>query len=155
MTLDMHHPAALRLGFAIAALLLPLTSFAALGGDQASIVGDQAHLKASIRTTRSAAYTVHEMQAPTGTAVREYVSPAGKVFAVAWQGPFVPDMKQLLGAYFDQFARAARAPRKGHGPLFISQPGLVVESAGHMRHFIGRAYIPEMIPADARLESIR
>jgi hypothetical protein len=140
---------------AAAALLLPAACFAALGGEQATVADDQAHMKATIRTTQTAAYTVHELRAATGTAVREYVSPAGKVFAVAWQGPFLPDMKQVLGAYFEQFARAARAPRKGHGPLSIIEPGLVVQSAGHMRAFRGRAYIPEMLPADADVESIR
>src|ERR1700722_19006066 len=42
------------------------------------------------------------IEAPDETVVDEYVSPAGTVFAVAWHGPFVPDMQQILGSYFGQ-----------------------------------------------------
>jgi hypothetical protein len=34
---------------------------------------------------------------PEGTSVRRYVSPAGKVVAVAWKGPVMPDLRQVLG----------------------------------------------------------
>jgi hypothetical protein len=141
--------------FFVTALAFPTTSLAALGGDESSVAGDRAHMKASVRVTRTPSYAVHEMQSPAGTAVREYVSPAGIVFAVAWKGPFLPDLRQLLGVYFDQFSRAAKAPHRGHGPLLISEPGLVVQLAGHMRDFVGRAYLPEKLPDGVRAESIR
>jgi hypothetical protein len=105
----------------------------------------------------ASSYTVHEIQAATGTVVREYVS-GGKVFAVAWQGPWPPDMRQLLGSYFDQYTQAAQSPssfRGGRGPRMIQQPGLVVQIGGHARSFAGRAYIPEMLPAGVLGEDIR
>jgi hypothetical protein len=89
--------------------------------------------------------------------VREYASASGKVFAVAWRGPFLPDMKQLLGSYFEEFQKAAQAQnrRGGHGPLIIQQPGLVVELGGHMRSFAGRAYLPDEMPRDVQNGEIR
>lgn len=139
-------------------LALPFPLSASLGGDMTSVQTDQAKMQGTLRTTSSDSYTVHEIQASTGVAVKEYVSPAGKVFAVTWQGPFHPDLRQLLGTYFDQYAQAVqaqRANRRGHGPLLIQQPGLVVQMAGHMRSFSGRAYVPQMLPAGIHAEDIR
>jgi len=112
-------------------------------------------MKGALRISHAQAYDLHEIQAPFGTVVREYVSPASKkVFAVTWQGPRIPNLRQLLGAYFDQFARAAQA-RRGHGPLNVQLPGLVVQSAGHQRAFAGRAYLPQELPQGVRAEELR
>lgn len=110
------------------------------------------------RVTTAAAYTVHEIQGASGTVVREYVSSEGKVFAVAWQGPYLPDMRQLLGSSFEQYAQAAKAQRSTRmrrGPLLIEEPGLTVEMSGHPRSFSGRAYIPGMLPQGVPAEDIR
>lgn len=144
---------------ASAVLMMALPAFAALGEDAISVQADQAHMQGSLRTTQAEAYTVHEIQAPTGTVVREYVSPAtGKVFGVVWQGPWPPDMRQILGSYFAQYQQAAgtRASiHAGRKPLAIEQPGLVMHSGGHMRSFAGQAYLPESLPPGVRAEAIR
>lgn len=142
----------------IALLLVPLPALASLGGDVASVQSDQAKMQGSLRTSSNNSYTVHEIQSPTGVAVKEYASPAGKVFAVTWQGPFHPDLRQLLGLYFDQFTQAEqaqRAQRRGRGPVQIQEPGLVVQVSGHIRAFTGKAYVPQMLPAGVRAEDIR
>jgi len=139
-------------------LALPWGSFAALGGDATTVQADQLKMQGSLSTTSADAYSVHEIQVPTGVTVREFVSPAGKVFAVAWQGPFHPDLRQVLGAYYDQYIQAAqaqRATRKGRGPLLIQEPGFVIQISGHMRSFVGRAYVPQMMPAGVKVEDIR
>jgi hypothetical protein len=137
-------------------LTLPTFAFAALGGDESSIQADQAHMRAAVRIARTASYAVHELQAPTGHVIREYVSPSGTVFGVAWQGPSKPDMRQFLGTYFDQYMQAAdQIERHGHGPLVIQLPNLVVVSAGHMRAFSGKAYLPQMLPEGMRAEAIQ
>jgi Protein of unknown function (DUF2844) len=141
-----------------AILLLPFPASASLGGDVTSVQTDQAKMQGSLRTFSNNSYAIHEIQTSTGVAVKEYVSPAGKVFAVTWQGPFHPDLRQLLGVYFDQFAQAEqaqRARRRGHGPMLIQQAGFVVQISGHMRSFVGKAYIPQMLPTGAHAEDIR
>jgi hypothetical protein len=141
-----------------ALLLVPLPALASLGGDVTSVQSDQAKMQGSLRTSSNNSYTVHEIQAPTGVAVKEYASPSGKVFAVTWQGPFHPDLRQLLGAYFDQFTQAElaqRTQRRGHGPVLIQQAGLVVQISGHMKSFSGKAYVPQMLPAGIHAEDIR
>ena len=148
----------LTMSIVIVSLTTALPAFAALGGDTSSVHSDQAHMQGSLRTTQTGAYTLHEIQAATGTVVREYVSPSGKVFAVAWQGPWPPDMRQLLAAYFVEYQQALQSQtnsRAGRRPLTIQQPGLVVQSGGHMRSFAGRAYIPQMLPQGVSAEEIR
>jgi hypothetical protein len=143
-------------GLLLLLLVLPISAFAALGGDLSSVQADSAHLRASVRVTQAAGYAVHEMQTASGIAVREYVSPSGTVFGVAWEGPAKPDLRQVLGAYFDQFMQAAeQKPRNGHGPLVIELSDLVVVSAGRMRAFSGHAYLPQMFPEGVRAEAIR
>jgi len=68
------------------------------------------------------------------------------VFAVAWQGPSLPDLRQLLGAYFDQYAGATAARRARRAPVLVELPTLVVQSSGHMRAFAGKAYLPQGLP---------
>lgn len=111
-------------------------------------------MQASLRTTQASAYTLHELKTPSGVNVREYVSPSGKVFAIAWHGPSRPDLKQLLGAHFDEFRQALQTRGPGHGPVLIQLPGLTVQLGGHMRDFAGRAYLPGQIPAGVRAEEI-
>jgi Protein of unknown function (DUF2844) len=134
-----------------------LPAIAALGGDVSSVETDRAQMKASIKTTQAAAYSLQEITAPGGTVIKEYVSPAGRVFAVAWHGPFYPDMQQILGAYFQPYTAALQAQPKHYGrrPLNIQQPGLVVQSGGHMRAYWGRAYVPGMLPQGVTADEIK
>ena len=146
------------MGIALLMLALPLPALAALGGDVTSVHADQAQMKGSLKTTQAEAYTVHEIKASDGTVVKEYVSPAGKVFAITWHSPFIPDMHQLLGTYFDQYAQAAKTQREsrvGHRPLNIQQPGLVFQNGGHMRGYFGRAYIPGMVPQGVNVDALQ
>jgi hypothetical protein len=112
-------------------------------------------MKGTRQITATAAYSIHEIQAATGTKVREFVSPSGRVFAVAWQGPSTPDLRQLLGQYFDQYAQAIQSKRAGRAPVSIQQPGLVVEAGGRMRSFSGRAYLPQMMPEGVATASLQ
>ena len=135
-----------------------LPAWAALGGDAASIQADQVHMQGTRRTIAAESYTVHEIQAASGTIVREYVSSEGKVFAVAFHGPWLPDMRQLLGSYFDQYSRAMQARRstsRGRRPVMIDEPGLTVQIGGHHRAFAGKAYVPEMLPSGVGPEDIQ
>jgi hypothetical protein len=136
----------LLLPILMAALAAP--SWAALGDGAASVSADAQRLKASPQLIEHAAYTVHELQAPTGTVVREFVSPAGVVFAISWRGPLKPNLPLLLGRYFADYANAARAPGSTRTHLNIEQPNLIVRADGHMRSFAGLAVLPQLLPAN-------
>ncbi len=144
-------------GIVLLMLALPLPAFAALGGDVASVHEDQAQMKGTLKTTQTQAYTVHEIQASASTVVKEYVSPAGKVFAITWHGQFIPNMKQLLGSYYQHFADAAAAQREAHRgrrPVNIQQSDLVFQNGGHMRSYFGKAYVPTMLPPGVNVDAL-
>ena len=84
------------------AMMLPARAFAELGGDLSSVERDRVRMNASIAVRPMGRYTVHEMTSDSGSTVREFATSEGKIFAVAWQGPFHPDYQQLLGPYFGQ-----------------------------------------------------
>ena len=135
---------------------VPVPAWAVLGGNVTSVEADQAQMQGTLEVKGAETFTMHEIQAPSGTAVREYVSRAGKVFAVAWQGPWLPDLRQILGPYFEPYEQAAaRTDRERRGPLLIEEPGLVVQLGGHIRAFVGRAYLPLMMPEGVHAEAIR
>jgi len=142
----------------VALVLGPCPSFAFLGGGEASVEEEAAQLQAPRSVVEGDEYTVHELRAPTGTRIREYASrDRGTVFAVTWQGPFLPDLRQLLGPHFEAFSLAAqvqKARRVGHGPVQVRSGSLVVLSQGHMRAFFGRAYLEDAFPLHVRPEDL-
>ena len=137
------------------AVTVAAPAFAALGGDATSVQADLVKMKGALRTTSSAAFTVHEITTSYGTVVREYLSPGDKVFAVSWHGPVIPDLRQMLGTYYGQYEQAASAPHLGgHRHLAVERPGLVVQSSGRMRAFSGRAWAPDLLPQNFSVSDI-
>jgi hypothetical protein len=129
------------------AVLSPRIAAAALGEPQAAVQTEVARLRGSLKVTPHANYTLHEIQLPSGTRVREFAGSDGKVFAVAWAGPTVPNLREILGQYFDSYVTAAKAQHSGHHHLQIRESNLVVLAGGHMRAFSGVAYLPQALPS--------
>lgn len=129
-------------------------SFAALGDDASSINADEAHLNASGWVTARAYYSIHEMHTAKGTVIRQYVSPAGRVFAIAWEG-FSPDLQVLLGDHFNEYLVAAsQTAHRGRG-VHIETGDLVFDSGGHMRYVVGRAFLRSQIPSGVSTDELR
>jgi hypothetical protein len=127
--------------------LWPCVASATLGEPESSVAAEPQQNKASIKSSDLGTYRVHLSQLPWGTVLREYAAPNGEVFAVTWRGPFVPNLKQLLGRYFDEYAAAASARRSDHRHVDVRRSDLVVQAGGHMRAMIGRAYLPQAVPS--------
>jgi hypothetical protein len=137
------------------ALLGPGMASATLGEPAASVQTDVQELRGSIKEADHGSYREHEIQLPSGTVVREYSGLDGIVFAVTWQGPFMPNLRQTLGRYFDTYAAAAKAGHASRQHLQVQQSDLVVQVSGHMRAFTGRAYLPQAIPGGVSLEDLQ
>ena len=137
---------------------MPFPARAVLGDNAASVLTDQARMKGTLRSVDNRTYVMHEITTPTG-AVREFVSPAGAVFGVAWEGQFSPDFQQLLGPYYEQAKQARRAdqqqPPRRRAPIVIDTPGFVFQQSGHTRSFHGQAYIPQLLPQGVQASDIR
>jgi hypothetical protein len=153
----MHGRSLLPVLLALCALSLP--AMAALGGDLNSVQDDAAHMKATVKIQQRDAYAVHTVAAKNNTTiVREYVSPDGHVFGVAWAGPYMPDLSKILGTYLQQYTTALQedhAKNPGRHPVSVNQPGLVVESSGRVRGYYGRAYIPDMLPQGVQPQEVQ
>jgi hypothetical protein len=134
------------------AALGPRIAFATLGEPEITVQTDVAQLRASIKSSQNgASYRVHEIQLPGGTLLREFVAPNGNVFAVAWNGPTKPNLRQALGKYFDAYVSAPTPKYADLKHVNIQQGDLVVQGSGHMRALSGRAYLASAIPSGVNL----
>jgi hypothetical protein len=130
-------------------------SHAALGGPPEQFDA-QGTTVASVVSAAGSKYLTRDTTLATGTRVREYVSDRGVVFALTWEGPVLPDLKALLGKYFDTMvAESARLPRAGRSHLGVNDPEVVIYSGGRMRAFEGSAWIPAEFPAGFAAEDVR
>ena len=130
---------------------------ATLGESVDSVQSDREALSAVRGTiTVGNGYTVQEIESDS-TLVREYVSPSGIVFAIAWNGLVHPDLTKLLGSYAGEYEQALQqTPREwDRRRLVVKTNRVVVEKWGHMRNLQGRAYVPALIPPGVSVDEIK
>ncbi|MEX3942137.1 DUF2844 domain-containing protein [Paraburkholderia sp. BR10937] len=87
-----------------------------------------------------------------GTTINAYLGSAtGTVFAYTWQGPAQPNVEALLGRYAADWRSAAAALHatglNGLHAARVDGTQVVVETGGHMRAYVGRAWLPAALPA--------
>ena len=130
---------------------------ASLGGDAASVIADMDDLHGSAASTVLPQYDIQDINNDNGMHVREFLTKAGIVFAVAWTGPVVPDLRPLLGASFDAYTKSLSAMKLTGltRSLRIATSELVVEAGGHMRAYSGRAYLPQLVPVSVAPADLR
>jgi hypothetical protein len=132
------------------------TLIGALGEPESSVSADRQFLRGQVREEVHPGFRLHQITNANGAVIREYVSPAGKVFGVSWQGPYVPNMRRLLGSYFTYLQQYAQAQTGRHGgPLIIQKDNFVFTSGGHMRSYRGRAYVPSLLPTNLTPEVVQ
>ena len=141
-------------------MIQPSDASAALGGSVSTVDADRVHIQGALmRIVQNGPVAMHELRSSSGTMIREYVNTSsGTVFAVAWDGPWLPDLRQVLGDHFDHYQAAMRGKqqtRSARGVVAIDDGGLVVQMSGHARAFAGRAYLTGSLPAGIQLETIR
>lgn len=143
-----------RLLFALFCLCLPGLAKATLGDNTQSVETDRVALSATLQVLPPTQFTIHELQLPSGTKLREFVSSSGVVFAIAWRGPAMPNLKQALGQYFHRYAASANRQGGLHNRL-VNDPDFVAQSSGHMRLFAGQAYVPQLLPPGVTVDQIQ
>jgi len=150
-------PLFLGLYFAAFSLATLQRARATLGESVDSIASDRKALAAVQHATMThEGFTVQEFKSEANF-VREYISPSGVVFAVAWNGLSHPDLTSLLGTYVGEYQQALRdtAIQKGKRYLQVKANRVIVEKWGHMRNMQGRAYIPVLIPSGVSIDEIK
>ncbi len=139
-------------GAALGALSLisAFPAHAVLGGSYNSIETDRLHMAAQVRTSAAASFSVHALTQANGAVIREFTRGDGTVFAVAWRGPGRPDLRELLGPYFETMQTDNATPvgrRRTRRPLAVNRAELVIQTAGHPGAFQGLAVLPKLAPA--------
>ena len=136
----------------VSALALSAPAHATLGGKAATIDTDRSRLNARMASrAEHTTFTIHEMTQDNGTVTREFVRPDGTVFAVSWQGPQRPNLRQLFGdSYFTRFQSDNKTnPRiRMRRALASNHSDFVVRTGGHSGAFWGFAYLPQTAPGD-------
>lgn len=150
---------ALLLGFGLVAAIFMTVQrvHATLGETEDTVVADEKAVSAhGVSKAISNGYTVKQIDSDA-VSLREYISPTGVIFAIAWNGLTHPDLTPLLGAYateYDESLRhASRKPGRRH--LRVETNRIVVEKWGQMRNLQGRAYVPALIPDGVTVDKIR
>lgn len=138
---------------------------ASLGDRFESIENDRAQFHGKVQRAEShSAYTIHVIQTDALT-LKEYISTAnGKIFAISWMGNRHPDLTQLLGTYFAEYARANQKvneskseTRKMRGRMsrgMIQAEHVSVEKSGHLRGSRGKAYVIDLFPVGVTSDEI-
>jgi hypothetical protein len=133
----------------------PGSSARASGSTTGGLVSAKA--AATPATATAGNYTVSKTVQDNGTTISEYATPTGLVFALSWQGPFMPDLNSLLGTYFSAFktqSDASRATRNIGTPVGVDTGKLVVHSSGRMRNYTGYAYATDLIPGGVNISDV-
>jgi hypothetical protein len=140
------------------ALSFALPVRAELNGSTSSIDVDRDYVAGKVTATPRFGSTVYEITDRNGTIIREYASPTGRIFAISWEGRFLPEMEHFLGNLFEDYAVAMRSERNNHNwrqPIQIHTSHLTFENGGHMGWYYGRAYVESSVPSGFSIDNIR
>jgi len=135
-----------------ALITLAPQAHAELGGKAASVDNDGVRLHARInrQVAASAHVTQHDLTLGDGTVTRQFTNSAGTVFAVSWNGPMRPNLRQLFGSYYPRLQSAAAKTARLHARVAFTanDADFVVRSGGHPGAFWGYAVLPGQVPSD-------
>jgi hypothetical protein len=126
--------------------LLAPPAQAALGDDVSTVEHDRVRMHATLQVRRKTNYDIHELAAPAGSLVREFVGQNSKVFAVSWSGGWRPNLRDIMGTHYDHYIESTRGQRRARGPVRVELPGMVVFMGGYLRTFWGHVYLTDQLP---------
>lgn len=142
-------PTVAALGVVLTITALP--AHAELGGKAASVDTDRVRLHARVSRSAVAAagVTQHDLTLGDGTVTRQFTNSGGMVFAVSWNGPMRPNLRQLFGGYYPRLQSAAAKTARLHAraAFIANDTDFVVRSGGHPGAFWGYAVLPGQVPA--------
>lgn len=138
-------------------LSVPVITHAGLGGTVQTLDNEkqQMKVKAASSAVSEQGYTAHTLQLDSGTVVNEYADGSGLIFAVTWRGPVKPDLSEVLGSYFGEYQRAPTAGQLTKRQVVVNKPSLSIRSAGRMRAFFGKAFLPQAVPPGVNTDDLQ
>jgi len=142
------------------ALLGAPAAHAVLGEDASSIAGDEQRLGGVRRQAMAlrAPVQTYEIALADGSSIRQFVTPGGVVFAVAWSTRFKPNLDALLGVHAAGYAAAASEAMRAPGikrSVALAHGDLVVQSSMHLNTYVGMAYLRSLVPQGITVDVLR
>lgn len=140
--------------FILTIAAIPALAHAGLG--DTIVNAAQAQAQGQTISSSQTDFTVYAGTQPVYEAtVHQYVSNAtGKVFAVEWSGPRMPNLKSLLGSYFGAYTAARGTKPISLHAMSITTPDLVMEVHGPNGNIEGRAWAPALVPSNVSVANI-
>lgn len=142
----------------VAWLLCGAPAHAVLGEPVASVQGDQIRLQGRRRVTAAPNFAVHEIELPHGAHITQYVTPSGRVFAVAWRSRLKLKLDDLLGTYFAAYVQAMQAPVGRSGMVRahrVDAADLSVRETGRPGAYAGLAVVRSLVPEGVDHHALR
>ncbi len=149
---------ALTLALGCGALWLTQDAQAVLGATQDTLQADQINFRGVHSQRADWQMTTHEISLADGSSIREYVNPAGLVFAVSWHSRLKPRLETLLGAHYvapgvnSNLAAGVSGVKRQQS---LRHPNLVLHQSGRMNAFSGLAYVPTLVPPGVNADALR
>lgn len=152
------------LGAAMLGACLCAPAFAALGSHAGDVQADAHAMQArslAARPGAGASWTRHPLALADGGSATEFADASGRVFAVSWTAPTLPDLSVLLGEHRSGYLRAQRRAVEAreraqagtvvalsHRVANLEDGDLVVNSAGQLQAYRGHAFLRSALPSD-------
>jgi Protein of unknown function (DUF2844) len=134
-------------------------AWAVLGEGVGSVQADQLQLSATRRMARTLDGDVQLLTWADGSSIRQYLTPSGRVYAVAWNTRSKPRLDRLFGVHFVAYVEGARQLQQQRAGVrhqaVIEQGDLVVESSAHLHAHTGRAWLRSLLPSAKARDAIR
>jgi len=127
---------------AVTIMFLPCVSHASLGD-----VVTPSEAKASTATGRAGVAAIRQVDNLSGVTLTEYVNANNQVFAVAWSGNRIPDLKNVFGTYFDEYSNAWNHRHSlGLHTVHLETPNMKIDISGINGTSHGLAWLPALMP---------
>jgi hypothetical protein len=142
------------------ALLWAPQIYAGLSEDESTVTRDCTHLSCKDHKINDlGSYRIHVMHREDGSTINEYVTAAGKVFAVTWsEGRRHPDLSKLLGLHYKEYQDANTlipSRSKGRPSRTVETANIKIVEGGQMGSVQGRAWVPKLIPSGVSIGEIQ
>ena len=146
---------------------LPRLALATLGENTASIVQDNQVLNNNLLKTSQAQrisyykapqlqhlakYDISTMITSDGVVVKQFIRD-GKVFAISWHGPRIPNLRQLYGVYFKDFI-ASTTINRGMHQRRVDGLDFTATVSGISGKLVGQALLKSQLPPSLALTDL-
>ncbi|HRG62518.1 MAG: DUF2844 domain-containing protein [Neisseriales bacterium] len=134
---------------------ISLSAYASLGESSEEVNNDAKNLSSWVSNIETTDNYVIKSINTENTQIKEYINPASDtVFAIRWAGKRIPNMKVLLGNYFDEFMNTKGS---SHGLTSGSSANtdLISNYGGVPGHFFGQVILTKYLPQGLKIGDLK